>query len=224
MVKLPEFDGVMFTQCWPLVDPYYNVGTNAHRFWVTQTEIIFILEIGTYSHLNGFVLCLSVSFLFLCLSPLVSPVFAWIRIRLMKSSLKRLVSKGLTALWTGALWLVDIAEDPAYEIKEKEGCHVKLSLCSSQQTHLSLFLHLFVFPCLTPPGFRRQTYSHPSSCATAVCLSFSANGYLLSLLPTWLWGGCSTEQGALTLSHLGVRTQFPWGKQRRNKTDSIQGF
>lgn len=42
----------------PPVDRYYEAGTKAHRFWLTQTEKIFILEIGTCSHFYGLVLLL----------------------------------------------------------------------------------------------------------------------------------------------------------------------
>lgn len=81
-MRFSEYDGLMFMQSWPPVDPYYNVSTKAHRFRVAQTEIIFILEIGTCSHLNGlavwlFCLC-SLSVL------LLSPVLQWIK--LMKGS------------------------------------------------------------------------------------------------------------------------------------------
>lgn len=48
-----------------------------------------------------------------------------------------------------------IVEDLLYEIKEEEECDFKLSLCSSQQTHLSFFLPLFVFSCLPPLGLQR---------------------------------------------------------------------
>lgn len=66
-------------QSWPPVDPYDNVSTKAHRFLVAQTEIIFIFEIGTCSHLNGLAVCLcSLSVL------LLSPVHRWNK--LMKGS------------------------------------------------------------------------------------------------------------------------------------------
>lgn len=153
----------------------------------------------------------------LCLPPsLVCPVFQWIGIKLMKGSLKWLMSVGLQCCepeFCGCL----IVESLVCEIKKEDECHFKLSLCSSQQTHLSLFL------CLPPLGLQSQIYCHPRSCVTAVYLPSSANGYLLCRLPRWL-SGWSTEQGALTLSHLGVRTQFPRRTQRGNKTDNIQGF